>query len=126
MHELGGQELSGIGFGLGVDRALLAAEAEGVITQDRFVSDLFIIPLGDSAMIRALEIATDLRKVGKSVEIAFGDRGLKGAMKAADKSGARYVVVLGDEEMTSSVLQLKNMSSGIAISVTIASLADEL
>ena len=126
MHELGGQELSGIGFGLGVDRALLAAEAEGVITQERFVSDLFIIPLGDSAMIRALEIATDLRKVGKSVEIAFGDRGLKGAMKAADKSGARYVVVLGDEEMTSSVLQLKNMSSGIAISVTIASLADEL
>ncbi len=126
MHELGGQELSGIGFGLGVDRALLAAEAEGVITQDRFVSDLFIIPLGDSAMIRALEIATDLRKVGKSVEVAFGDRGLKGAMKAADKSGARYVVVLGDEEMTSSVLQLKNMSSGIAISVTIASLADAL
>jgi histidyl-tRNA synthetase len=126
MHELGGQELSGIGFGLGVDRALLAAEAEGVITQERFVSDLFIIPLGDSAMIRALEIATDLRKVGKSVEIAFGDRGLKGAMKAADKSGARYVVVLGDEEMTSSVLQLKNMSSGIAISVTIASLADAL
>ena len=126
MHELGGQELSGIGFGLGVDRALLAAEAEGVITQERFVSDLFIIPLGDSAMIRALEIATDLRKVGKSVEIAFGDRGLKGAMKAADKSGARYVVVLGDEEMTSSVLQLKNMISGIAISVTIASLADEL
>ena len=126
MHELGGQELSGIGFGLGVDRALLAAEAEGVITQERFVSDLFIIPLGDSAMIRALEIATDLRKVGKSVEIAFGDRGLKGAMKAADKSGARYVVVLGDEEMTSSVLQLKNMSSGIAISVTIDSLADEL
>ena len=125
-HDLGGQELSGIGFGLGVDRALLAAEAEGVITQERFVSDLFIIPLGDSAMIRALEIATDLRKVGKSVEIAFGDRGLKGAMKAADKSGARYVVVLGDEEMTSSVLQLKNMSSGIAISVTIASLADEL
>ena len=126
MHELGGQELSGIGFGLGVDRALLAAEAEGVITQDRFVSDLFIIPLGDSAMIRALEIATDLRKVGKSIEVAFGDRGLKGAMKAADKSGARYVVVLGDEEMTSSVLQLKNMSSGIAISVTIASLADAL
>ncbi len=126
MHELGGQELSGIGFGLGVDRALLAAEAEGVITQDRFVSDLFIVPLGDSAMIRALDIAMDLRKVGKSVEVAFGDRGLKGAMKAADKSGARYVVVLGDEEMTSSVLQLKNMSSGIAISVTIASLADAL
>lgn len=126
MHELGGQELSGIGFGLGVDRALLAAEAEGVIAQEGFVSDLFIIPLGDAAMLRALEIATDLRKVGKSVEIAFGDRALKGAMKAADKSGARYVVVLGDEEMTSSVLQLKNMSSGIAISVTIASLADAL
>lgn len=126
MQELGGQELSGIGFGLGVDRALLAAEAEGVTTQEGFVSDLFIIPLGDAAMLRALEIATNLRKVGKSVEIAFGDRALKGAMKAADKSGARYVVVLGDEELTSSALELKNMSSGIAVSVTIASLADAL
>ncbi len=126
MHELGGQELSGIGFGLGVDRALLAAEAEGVIALDGFASDLYIIPLGDAAMLRAMEIAMDLRKAGKSVEIAFGDRALKGAMKAADKSGVRFVVVIGDDEMLTSYVKLKNMSSGVTSSVKIASLADAL
>jgi len=87
MEQLGGQSLSGIGFGLGVDRALLAAEAEGVIGNDAFVSDLFIIPLGEAAKVKALTIAFDLRAHGKTVEIAFGDRALKGAMKGADKSG---------------------------------------
>ncbi|NCV79706.1 MAG: histidine--tRNA ligase, partial [Actinobacteria bacterium] len=85
MEQLGGQALSGIGFGLGVDRALLAAEAEGVIASDEFASDLFIIPLGEPAKVQALTIAANLRKAGKVVEIAFGDRALKGAMKGADK-----------------------------------------
>lgn len=126
MHELGGQELSGIGFGLGVDRALLAAEAEGVISVDGFVSDLFIIPLGDSAMVKALGLAMQLRNAGKVVEIAFGERGLKGAMKAADKSGARYVVVLGDNEIATKSVELKNMNSGVSTSVTIDSLINAL
>ena len=126
MHELGGQELSGIGFGLGVDRALLAAEAEGVISVDGFVSDLFIIPLGDSAMVEALKLAIKLRSSGKVVEIAFGERALKGAMKAADKSGARYVVVLGDNEIATKSVELKNMNSGVSTSVTIDSLINAL
>ena len=126
MHELGGQELSGIGFGLGVDRALLAAEAEGVISVDGFVSDLFIIPLGDSAMVKALGLAMQLRNAGKVVEIAFGERALKGAMKAADKSGARYVVVLGDNEIATKSVELKNMNSGVSTSVTIDSLINAL
>ena len=126
MQELGGQELSGIGFGLGVDRALLAAEAEGVISRDGFVSDLFIIPLGSIAMEKALEIAIDLRRKRKIVEIAFGDRALKGAMKAADKSGARYVVVLGDAEIVSQSVEIKNMSTGVSTSVTIDTLINVL
>ena len=126
MHELGGQELSGIGFGLGVDRALLAAEAEGVISVDGFVSDLFIIPLGDSAMVKALGLAIQLRNAGKVVEIAFGERALKGAMKVADKSGARYVVVLGDNEIATKSVELKNMNSGVSTSVTIDSLNNAL
>ena len=126
MHELGGQELSGIGFGLGVDRALLAAEAEGVISADSFVSDLFIIPLGDSAMVKALGLAMQLRNAGKVVEIAFGERALKGAMKAADKSGAHYVVVLGDNEIATKSVELKNMNSGVSTSVTIDSLINAL
>ena len=86
MEILGGQSLSGIGFGLGVDRALLAAQAEGVIKEDQFTSDLFIIPLGDNQKSDALLLATQLRTAGIRAEIAFGDRALKGAMKAAQPS----------------------------------------
>jgi len=126
MEQLGGQSLSGIGFGLGVDRALLAAEAEGVIQPDAFVSDLFIIPLGESAKLQALIIATELRAKGKRVEIAFGDRALKGAMKGADKSGAIHVVVLGEAEIASGTVELKEMKSGAETSVKIDSLFEAL
>uniref|UniRef100_UPI00404AD2ED histidine--tRNA ligase n=1 Tax=Candidatus Planktophila sp. TaxID=2175601 RepID=UPI00404AD2ED len=126
MEQLGGQSLSGIGFGLGVDRALLAAEAEGVIGEEAFVADLFIIPLGDGAKRQALTIASDLRTKGKRVEIAFGDRALKGAMKGADKSGATYVIVLGDSEISSGTVELKEMKSGGSTSVKIDLLLEAL
>ena len=126
MAELGGQSLSGIGFGLGVDRALLAAEAEGVINENAFVSDLFIIPLGDVAKEMAMKIASELRAAGKSIEIAFGDRALKGAMKGADKSGARYVIVLGESEISSATVELKEMKTGTTSSVKIASLINAI
>ena len=122
MEQLGGQSLSGIGFGLGIDRALLAAEAEGVIGEDAFVSDLFIIPLGEGAKLQALTIAQELRNRGKRVEIAFGDRALKGAMKGADKSGATYVIVLGESEISSGTVELKEMKTGSSTSVKIDSL----
>lgn len=126
MEQLGGQSLSGIGFGLGVDRALLAAEAEGVIGSDAFVSDLFVIPLGEAAKVQALVIASHLRLNGKRVEIAFGDRALKGAMKGADKSGSTYVIVLGESEISSGTVELKDMKSGLSTSVKIDSLLEAL
>ena len=126
METLGGQSLSGIGFGLGVDRALLAAVAEKSLPQDQFASDLFIIPLGDEAMSTALVTAQELRASGIKTEIAFGDRSLKGAMKAADKSGAQFVVVFGDEELSSGSVNLKRMRDGDTSSVKIAQLKDVL
>ena len=126
MEQLGGQSLSGIGFGLGVDRALLAAEAEGIIATDSFVSDLLLIPLGVQAKSQALIIATQLRRAGKVVEIAFGDRALKGSMKAADKTGVKYVVVLGDSEISSGTVELKEMKTGHTSSVKIDTLFQAL
>ena len=126
MEILGGQSLSGIGFGLGVDRALLAAQAEGVIKEDQFTSDLFIIPLGDNQKSDALLLATQLRAAGIRTEIAFGDRALKGAMKAADKSGSRYVVIIGDSEVASGIVELKRMSDGTTTSVKISELQKAL
>jgi histidyl-tRNA synthetase len=126
MEILGGQALSGIGFGLGVDRALLAAQAEGVLVESQFSSDLFIIPLGDNQKSIALSLAAQLRLSGIRTEIAFGDRALKGAMKAADKSGSRYVIVLGDSEVASGTVELKRMSDGSTSSVKIEELQKAL
>jgi histidyl-tRNA synthetase len=126
METLGGQALSGIGFGLGVDRALLAAKAESTVPSQEFTSDLFIIPLGEGSKEKVLTIAQQLRAAGIKTEIAFGDRALKGAMKAADKSGARYVIVLGESELDQGSVELKRMSDGVTSSVKIDQLQDEL
>jgi histidyl-tRNA synthetase len=126
METLGGQSLSGIGFGLGVDRALLAAIAEKTVPSQDFTSDLFIIPLGEDAKQQALVLSQSLRDSGIQTELAFGDRALKGAMKAADKSGARYVVVLGDSELNRGIIELKRMSDGVSSSVKIDQLTEEL
>ena len=126
MGEIGGQDITGIGFGIGLDRALLAVEAEGVIISETFVSDLFIIPMGLTAKSAALKYAADLRTAGFKVELAFGDRALKTAMKTADKSGARYSLVIGDEEMASGIVEVKEMSSGTVNSVRLDSLASAL
>jgi histidyl-tRNA synthetase len=126
MGEIGGQDITGIGFGIGLDRTLLAVEAEGVVIPETFVSDLFIIPMGLSAKSAALKYAADLRAAGFKVELAFGDRALKTAMKTADKSGARYSIVIGDEEMASGIVEVKEMSSGSVNSVRLDSLASAL
>jgi histidyl-tRNA synthetase len=126
METLGGQGLSGIGFGLGVDRALLAAIAESTVPSQEFSSDLFIIPLGDESKETVLSIAQSLRAQGIQTEIAFGDRARKGAMKAADKSGARYVIVLGESEIAQGSVELKRMSDGVTSSIKIDQLQDEL
>ena len=126
METLGGADLSGIGFGLGVDRVLLAAEAEGVLAPHQFASDLFIIPLGNTAKVKALSVAQDLRKNGFKVEIAFGDRALKGAMKAADKSGSAFAIVLGESELSSGSVELKRMKDGELSSVKISDLGTAL
>ena len=126
MGEIGGQDITGIGFGIGLDRALLAVEAEGVVIPGTFVSDLFIIPMGLAAKSAALKYAAELRAAGFKVELAFGDRALKTAMKIADKSGARYSLVIGDEEMASGVVEVKEMSSGSANSVRLDALASAL
>jgi histidyl-tRNA synthetase len=126
METLGGADLSGIGFGLGVDRILLAAEAEGVLVENQFASDLFIIPLGHPAKEMALSVAQNLRQSGFKVEIAFGDRALKGAMKAADKSGSAFAIVLGESELTSGAVELKRMKDGELSSVKISDLGKAL
>jgi len=126
METLGGQNLSGIGFGLGIDRIILAMEAEGISTSFSRYTDLFVVSLGDKAREESFVLVSQLRKKGFVVEQSFGDRALKGAMKAADKSGARFAIVIGDAELNSGSAELKNMATGETASVTLSGLANTL
>ena len=120
MNSLGGSDVSGIGFGLGVDRILMACQAEGSLPDNLNQIELFIAPISHPAKALAFKLLTQLRIAGISCDMAFGDRALKGAMKAADKSGAKYGLVIGDDEINSGMGQLKLMSSGEVISSSLA------
>ncbi len=112
MTELGGAPLSGIGFGLGTDRTMIACDAEGLTVGDPARCDVFLVPLGSEAKDYAVRLAGQLRRVGVRVDMAYGDRALKGSMKAADRSGARYAVVIGDRELADGALPLKSLATG--------------
>jgi histidyl-tRNA synthetase len=112
MAELGGSPLSGIGFGLGVDRTLLAAQAEGVQIGDRSRCDVYGIPLGPAAAAALVPLAGALRRAGVRVDLSYGGRALKGAMKAADSSGARLALVLGQRDLEAGSVMVKQLDSG--------------
>jgi histidyl-tRNA synthetase len=128
MSSLGGSDVSGIGFGLGVDRVLMACQAENCLPTSINQLDLFIVPITEKAKSLGFKMISDLRTAGIGCDMAYGDRGLKGGMKAADKSQARYALVIGDDEVVSGKCELKLMSSGevISSSLTVSELINRL
>ena len=126
MEKLGGQSLSGIGYGIGVDRVLLACEAEGIALLPATQLSLYLVPLGEEARNFAIELLMNLRNQGIRCDMAFGERGLKGAMKSGDKSGAKYLAVLGEDEISSGQAEIKHMSDGAVVSVRLSEIVDFL
>ncbi len=117
MHRLGGQDLSGIGFGLGVDRTLLALRAEGKSAGKAARCDVFGVPLSEPAKLELAVLASQLRASGVRVDMAYGGRGLKGAMRAADRSGARLALVVGERDLEAGTVGVKNLATGEQVSV---------
>ncbi|MCR5976367.1 histidine--tRNA ligase [Gordonia jinghuaiqii] len=127
MRQLGAkQDLSGIGFGIGVDRTMLALEAEGVAGTQAARCQVFGVPLGAAAKAELVGVAGELRAAGFSVDLAYGDRGLKGAMKAADRSGARLALVLGENELAERQVEVKDLSNGEQHKVSLDGLVAEV
>jgi len=116
MASLGGADVSGIGFGLGVDRILMACQAENSLPAVINQIQLFIAPITEAGKAAGFKLLAELREAGITCDMAYGDRALKGAMKAADKSGAKFGLVIGDDEIANGICQLKLMSSGQVIS----------
>jgi histidyl-tRNA synthetase len=112
-ESIGGPEgLTGVGWALGVDRTLLAMEAEGVTPRSSGHVSVYVVPLGDAARSFGFGLVTALRGAGVAADLAYGSRGLKGAMKGADRSGARLAVIVGDRDLAAGQAQVKNLDSG--------------
>jgi histidyl-tRNA synthetase len=126
-ESLGGPPLPGIGFALGVDRVLLAASAQpGGTPPARARIDAYVVALGPEAGRVALGLVTRLRARGLGADTDLAGRGLKGQMKDAVRSGARWAVILGDEELTSRRATVKDLVSGDQSTVAFSELEERL
>ncbi|MCX4849211.1 histidine--tRNA ligase [Streptomyces sp. NBC_00893] len=109
---IGGPALPSVGWALGVDRTVLALEAEGIELELPAATSVFAVPLGEEARRVLFGVVTQLRREGVAADFAYGNRGLKGAMKSANRSGARFTIVAGERDLAEGAVQLKDMESG--------------
>ena len=112
VEELGGQHTPSLGFGMGIERLMLLMEAQGCEFPEAEKPDLFIVALGEKATLKAVEIAKDMREEGFSALLDLNQRSVRAQMKYADKLGAKFNVVIGDNEVEAKTAKLKNMQTG--------------
>jgi histidyl-tRNA synthetase len=122
ISDLGGPDLGGIGFGSGVERMLLAAASQEAHTS----LDVFFVTLAPEARIPAMKLASDLREEGISSDLDYGDRGMRAQFKQADRVGASYAVILGEDELARGVATVRDMASGEEQTVSVAEGAKDL
>ncbi|GGO21373.1 histidine--tRNA ligase [Microbispora rosea subsp. aerata] len=125
-EQIGGPALPSVGWALGVDRTVLAMEAEGLLAERPRGVQVFAVPLGEEARRRVFPLVSELRRAGLAVDMAFGGRGVKGAMKAADRSGARYALILGDRDIEAGAVQVKDLTTADQTAVPLAEVVEFL
>ena len=124
MEQLGGPSLPGIGFGMGITRIILAMKENNAATTEPKKPSVYIAPLGEKAIEKALEIVTALRNKGFYVECDISSRSLKSQMNYADKIGAKYTVIIGDNEIETGFAQLRNMENSEQTNIEIDKICD--
>lgn len=124
IEELGGPHVPSLGFGLGTGRLLMLLEAQGIELPKPSGCDIYIAPMGENASYEAAAIVADLRAGGISAQTDVVGRSLKAQMKFADKIGAKYTMVLGDDEIASGKAKIKNMDSGENAEMELSEIAE--
>ncbi|WP_163101829.1 histidine--tRNA ligase [Peribacillus alkalitolerans] len=112
MEELGGPETPGIGFAMSIERLIAALDAEQVRPVWDDSIDCYVVSLGEAAKDFSVKLVYELRRKGFSAEKDYSDRKTKAQFKAADRLNAKYVAVLGDDELAKQVINVKNMETG--------------
>ncbi|SET77807.1 histidyl-tRNA synthetase [Oceanobacillus limi] len=126
VEELDGPDTPGIGFGMGIERLLMALEAEGKeLTLDEQL-DVFLVAVGDETKKEAVKLVHDLRRNGIQVDMDYQGRKMKAQFKAADRYQSKYVLILGEDELQKRVINVKEMDTGKQHEVSVDQLADLL
>lgn len=112
VDELGGQKTPSLGFAMGLERLQLVMDAQGCAYPEPSTPDLFIVAMGEKAQLKAIEIAKDMRAEGYCALYDLNQRSLRAQMKYADKLGAKFNVVIGDNEVEQGTAKIKNMKTG--------------
>ena len=124
-RQLGGPDVEGIGFAMGLERLLMVMEEQGCEFPEEQSCDLYLAAMGEAAAKEAFRLTTELRREGFAAQCDLMQRSLKAQMKYAKKLGAKYSMVLGDNELAEGKAQLKNMATGETTAVTLAALTEE-
>lgn len=124
VSEFGGPETGAVGFGLGMERLLLTLESLGKKTFEKPSPQLFLGSIGDEGFYKAQSIVFELRTKGLIVEGDALNRTVKNQMKYANKINAKYVVILGDLEISSNTVKIKNMTTGEQVEIALDSIYD--
>lgn len=117
--QLGGPDTPSLGFGMGIERVMLVMEAQGCEFPEREKTDIYLAPMGKNAVVKCMELCAKLREEGFSAQTDLNNRSVKAQMKYADKLGAKYTAVIGDSELESGIVKLKNMANGEQTEVTL-------
>jgi histidyl-tRNA synthetase len=123
---LGGPHVPGVGFGMGLERVLMAIEQEGLDAPEEPGLTVFVVGLGDAGRARGLDLARELRAAGVAADTAFGDRPLKAQLKMADRAGATYAAIVGDRELEAGSVTLRRLADGEQEDVSAGSLVEAL
>lgn len=117
IEQLGGKSTPALGFAMGIERLLLVMDKQGCDFLTPKTCDLYFATMGEAALDKAMELTRELRELGYRAEFDLMDRGLKAQMKYANKIGAAFTVVIGDNELNEGKAKLKNMESGEEVPV---------
>lgn len=124
--QMGGQPTASLGFAMGIERLMMVLEAQNADMPDAPVCDLYIATMGENASLKATSLCNTLREDGFSVQTDICAKGLKAQMKFANKIGAKFTLVLGDDELNNNSAKLKNMQSGEESEIILSELPEEL
>ncbi|HEX3300638.1 MAG TPA: histidine--tRNA ligase [Actinomycetota bacterium] len=120
---LGGPRVPGVGFGMGLERVLLALADEGVTLPTEPSLAVFVVALGDEARATGSTLVSDLRRAGVSADAAYEDRPMKAQLKMADKGDARFAAIIGADELAAGTVSLRRLTDGVQETIALADVA---